>query len=164
MDDRRSNKFYCCGYSSNEKDCYIIGKIKDYKGKLVGIENLFEGVQPTELTGYDCNSIFKFSPKRIVVIEMKESEEERKEREVKEQQIRIENQEIFDKHVTNNIKTLEEWSGYQYDIDKSVIFDSDRDGKLNTIFRKKIANHEHLYFIVIDSVNNVFGHYHNSLF
>ena len=30
-------------------------------------------------------------------------------------------------------------------------------------FAKCVVNHRHLYFIVIDSDNNVFGHYHNGL-
>ena len=42
----------------------------------------------------------------------------------------------------------------------NVLYDSDIDGKDSSIFRNKIMNHNQLYFIIIDSNNNVFGHYH----
>ena len=53
---------------------------------------------------------------------------------------------------------MEDWSGLKY---KQVLYDSDVDGKSSEIFKNKIINHSHLYFIVIDSDENVFGHYHN---
>ena len=40
---------------------------------------------------------------------------------------------------------------------------SEIDGKSSEIFRNRIINHSHLYFIVVDSNDNVFGHYHNSV-
>ena len=43
------------------------------------------------------------------------------------------------------------------------MYDSDIDGQDSQTFRNKILNHQHLYFIVTDSDNNVFGHYHDSL-
>ena len=62
--------------------------------------------------------------------------------------------------IIKNIPTLEEWSGLKY---HQILYDSEIDGKSSEIFRKKIINHSHLYFIIIDSNNNVFGHYHNSI-
>ena len=62
--------------------------------------------------------------------------------------------------IKNNIQKLEDWSGLKY---KNFLDDSDVDGKSNEIFRNKIINHSHLYFIVIDSNENVFGHYHNTI-
>ena len=41
-----------------------------------------------------------------------------------------------------------------------MLYDSDIDGKDSSIFRNKIMNHNQLYFIAIDSHDNVFGHYH----
>ena len=58
------------------------------------------------------------------------------------------------------ISTLENWCGLKY---KQVLYDSDVDNKSSEIFRNKIINHSHLYFIVIDSEDNVFGHYHNKM-
>ena len=66
---------------------------------------------------------------------------------------------INNEHITNNIQILETWSGHQVN---NVLYDSDIDGKDSQIFRNKILNHQHLYFIVIDNQNNVFGHYTNS--
>ena len=63
-------------------------------------------------------------------------------------------------YVKQNIPTLEDWSGLKY---KQILYDSDVDGKSSQIFRNKIINHSHLYFIVIDSNDNVFGHYHNKM-
>ena len=60
----------------------------------------------------------------------------------------------------NNLKTLETWSGKKY---SEVLYDSDIDGKDSSIFRNKIMNHNQLYFIIIDSNDNVFGHYHSSV-
>ena len=61
------------------------------------------------------------------------------------------------RYVINNLKTLETWSGKKY---SEVLYDSDIDGKDSSIFRNKIMNHNQLYFIIIDSNDNVFGHYH----
>ena len=60
--------------------------------------------------------------------------------------------------IKSNILTLEDWSGLKF---KKVLYDSDVDGKSAEIFKKKIINHSHLYFVVIDSDENVFGHYLN---
>ena len=59
-------------------------------------------------------------------------------------------------YVYKHIKTLEEWSGQQVN---NVLYDSDIDGKGSEIFRDKILNHNHLYFIVIDSNGNMFRYY-----
>ena len=61
------------------------------------------------------------------------------------------------RYVVNNMNKLEEWCGKKY---SSVLYDSDIDGKDSSIFRNKILNHNQLYFIAIDSNDNVFGHYH----
>ena len=45
----------------------------------------------------------------------------------------------------------------------NILYDSDIDGKNSSIFRDKIINHNQLYFITIDSNNNVFGHYHSGI-
>ena len=45
----------------------------------------------------------------------------------------------------------------------NVLYDSDIDGKDSSIFRNKIINHNQLYFIIIDSNDNVFGHYHSGV-
>ena len=66
----------------------------------------------------------------------------------------------YNEYIIKNIPILEEWSGYKYN---QIIYDSDKDGKINEIFKNKIINHSHLYFIIIDSNNNVFGHYHNEI-
>ena len=83
--------------------------------------------------------------KRIIVIGMKEYESMREE---------------YNKHIINNIPILEEWCGYKY---KEILYDSEIDGKSSEIFRDQIINHSHLYFIIIDSNDNVFGHYHNNI-
>ena len=62
--------------------------------------------------------------------------------------------------IKNNIPKLEDWSGLKF---KEVLYDSEVDGKSDEIFRDKIINHSHLYFIVIDSDENVFGHYLNEM-
>ena len=59
-------------------------------------------------------------------------------------------------YIYNNIETLETWSGHQVN---NVLYDSEKDDKDGTIFANKILKHQHLYFIVIDSDDNVFGHY-----
>ena len=61
------------------------------------------------------------------------------------------------KYVIDNIPSLESWSGKKY---SSVLYDSEIDSKRSSVFRKKIMKHSQLYFIVVDSDNNVFGHYH----
>ena len=61
------------------------------------------------------------------------------------------------KYVFNNIDKLEEWSGKKYG---SILFDSERDGNDSKIFKQKIMNQCQLYFIVIDTEEIVFGHYH----
>ena len=61
------------------------------------------------------------------------------------------------KFVVANIAKLEEWSGKKYDL---RLYDSDRDEKDYNEFNSEILYQTNLYFIVIDSENNVFGHYH----
>ena len=60
------------------------------------------------------------------------------------------------KYIYNQEQTLENWSGKEVD---RVIYDSEIDGEESTIFRSRILNHNYLYFIFVDSDNNVFGHY-----
>ena len=55
---------------------------------------------------------------------------------------------------------MEEFCGYKF---KEIIFDSNEDGKTNEIFKNKIINHSYLYFIIIDSDYNIFGHYHGGI-
>ena len=62
--------------------------------------------------------------------------------------------------VKSYIPKLEYWCGLKYG---QVLYDSDFDGKSSEIFKNKIINHSHLYFIVIDSDYNIFGHYHNKM-
>ena len=64
----------------------------------------------------------------------------------------------LDKQILLNIETLEEWSRCMYNC---VVYDSDIDGKDTMVFQNRVLNHSHLYFIVIDSHGNVFGHYHH---
>ena len=62
----------------------------------------------------------------------------------------------FDTYIINNINTLEKWCGKKYD---KVLYDSDVDSKDIEIFHTMIMEHRHLYFIIIDSNYNIFGHY-----
>ena len=61
--------------------------------------------------------------------------------------------------VLKNLPQMEVWSGKKV---SRVLYDSEQDGKKGDVFRSKIEGKNHLYFIVIDSEKNVFGHYHNS--
>ena len=65
---------------------------------------------------------------------------------------------LFDSYILKNVDLLEEWSNKKCD---EVLYDSEYDGNKGSIFREKILNHEHLYFIIIDKDDNVFGHYHD---
>ena len=116
----------------------------------MNINNLFEDVKQSDITGSCYNT---FTPKRLIVIEMQESKEQRKERKHREE-------EAFNKYIKDNIKVLEEWSGHKY---KEIIFDSNNEKYIELLptFSSKILYHRHLYFIVIDSNDNVFGHYHD---
>jgi hypothetical protein len=67
---------------------------------------------------------------------------------------------LLSANIINNIPILEEWCGLKY---KEIIYDSFKDGKLGKIFRNKIMNHSHLYFIIIDSHDNVFGHFDSAV-
>ena len=67
---------------------------------------------------------------------------------------------MYNSSIKYNIPELENWSGLKY---KQILYDSDVDGKSSEKFKNKIINHSHLYFIVIDSNDNVFGHYHNKI-
>ena len=64
----------------------------------------------------------------------------------------------LDKQILLNIETLEEWSRCMYNC---VVYDSDIDGKDTMVFKNKLLNHSHLYFIAIDTEGNIFGHYHH---
>ena len=66
---------------------------------------------------------------------------------------------IYHKYITNNIPILEEWSGKEYN---TVLFDSDIDGDDCELLHSIILEHSSLYFIVIDTEYNIFGHYHPS--
>ena len=63
-------------------------------------------------------------------------------------------------YIERHIHDLEAWSGLNYD---KVLYDSDNDDKSTAFFSNTITSHQHLYFIVIDSNNNVFGHYHDGV-
>ena len=67
---------------------------------------------------------------------------------------------MYNSSIKYNIPELENWSGLKY---KQILYDNDVDGKSSEKFKNKIINHSHLYFIVIDSNDNVFGHYHNKI-
>ena len=67
---------------------------------------------------------------------------------------------MYNSSIKYNIPELENWSGLKY---KQILYDSDVNGKSSEKFKNKIINHSHLYFIVIDSNDNVFGHYHNKI-
>ncbi len=140
-------------------DFYALFKLEDNYGIIQHIQNNFKEMKSTDITGNDCNksSGKKFNPKRLIVIEMKETEEQKRIREENEKQM-IEK--TYKEHIINNIAILEEYSGYKY---KEIIYDSNKDGKSSSIFRNKIINRSHLYFIIIDSNDNVFGHYHNNV-
>ena len=60
------------------------------------------------------------------------------------------------KYVVNSIPKVEEWCGCKYN---SVLYDSDVDSKEIKTFKERVMNQSHLYFIIVDSDNNVFGHY-----
>ena len=60
------------------------------------------------------------------------------------------------RYIINYIDILEEWSGKLF---YYVLYDSERDRKDASIFRKKILNSSLLYFIVIETDNNVYDHY-----
>ena len=62
--------------------------------------------------------------------------------------------------IIDYVTLLKEWSIFEFN---QVLYDSDKNDKTNEIFRNQIINHSHLYFIIIDSNNNVFGHYHNGI-
>ena len=98
----------------------------------------------------------------------KEAEEKAQPNELFKYKIRMENNkgishkyliDIDNEYIQDNVELLEEWSELNFD---SVLYDSNRDGKKSKDFRSKILGHEHLYFIVVDSNNNVFGHYHST--
>ena len=59
-------------------------------------------------------------------------------------------------HIHYNIQKLEEWSGLKYG---GPIYESNIYGNSVKIFANRILHHKHLYFIVIDKDNNVFGYY-----
>lgn len=61
-----------------------------------------------------------------------------------------------DKRVIENVSTLEEWSKLQV---KDVLYDSESNEKTSVDFRSKVLHHSHMYFIVIDSEDNIFGNY-----
>ena len=67
--------------------------------------------------------------------------------------------EVGNEYIDDNIDMLEEWSGLEVG---EVLYDSERDGKQSKTFRDKILHHKQMYFIIIDSDGNVFGHYHST--
>ena len=67
---------------------------------------------------------------------------------------------FFQKYIKEVFNKLEELSGCKYD---KVLYDSDYDYKDNFTFRNAVLNHQHLYFIVVDMKERIFGHYHSSL-
>ena len=149
---KSARQFYKCGNDENNNDSYGIDKIEDNYGIIQNVQNNFKEMKSTDLTGNDCSeqSGRRFNPKRLIVIEMKETEEQKRIREEKEIQM-IEK--AYKERIINNIPILEEWSELKYN---QILYDSEIDGKSNEIFRNKIMNHSHLYFIVIDSNDNVF--------
>ena len=54
---------------------------------------------------------------------------------------------MSDSIIKNYNPKLEYWCGLKF---RQIIYDSDVDGKSSEIFKNKIINHSHLYFIVID--------------
>ena len=60
--------------------------------------------------------------------------------------------------IYSKIIYFREWSGQKFN---SILYDSNVDDNNTETFRNKIMNHQHLYFIVIDENNSIFGHYHN---
>ena len=55
------------------------------------------------------------------------------------------------------IPLLEEWSGLNFN---QILYDSEIDERTNKSLNHKIFDKNNLYFIVIDSKNNIFGHFH----
>ena len=68
--------------------------------------------------------------------------------------------EVGNEYIDDNIDMLEEWSGLEVG---EVLYDSERDGKESKTFRDQILHHKQMYFIIIDSDGNVFGHYHSTV-
>ena len=120
-------------------DMMIDNEKKEFDNKIIEINKLRKNVRNNQIVDVDREL-------------RKKKEEQRKQEELKNK--------INNEFIVNNFNKLEEWSGLNY---KEVIYDSEKDGKSDQTFRNKIMNHSHLYFIVIDSDNNVFGHYHNSI-
>jgi len=58
--------------------------------------------------------------------------------------------------VSKNVDKLREWSGLKK---LDVLYDSGSDEKSASTFHNRITNHSHLYFILFDEKQNVFGHY-----
>ena len=95
----------------------------------------------------------QFTTKRLIVVRMKDTEEELEDMKLKDLS-------QYKRFIEHNMNLLEQWSGHTF---KSLLYDSDSDAKESSVFRNKVLNHSHLYFIVIDTCDNVFGHYHDSL-
>ena len=64
-------KYYKCSCSRNNSDWYGVNSLQENGGVLQYIQNIFEDVKPTDLTGYDCNEVFNFTPVRMIIIKMK---------------------------------------------------------------------------------------------
>ena len=60
---------------------------------------------------------------------------------------------IIFKHQKNNVF-------FEYD---QVLYKSEIDGKETSTINSTVINNEHLYFIVIDNKNNMFGNYFETI-
>ena len=85
----------------------------------------------------------------------KKIERRDKQEEEKQKQMHV-SQMVYDSYVLCHIPKLEEWSGKTYD---KIIYDSNTDGEDSSVFESKVMDQQYLYFIVVDSDNNVFGNY-----
>ena len=62
------------------------------------------------------------------------------------------------RYIYDSITTLEEWSGKSF---LSVMYDSYIDGEDVSDFNEAIKLNSDMFFIIIDSEDNVFGNYHS---
>ncbi len=124
-------------------DMMIDNEKKEFDNKVNEINKLRKNVRNNQIIDVD---------KEL----RKKREEQRKQEELKKKLGSV----INNQYIVNNFNKLEEWSGLKY---HQILYDNDIDDKSPQIFRNKIMNHSHLYFIVIDSNDNVFGHYHSTL-
>ena len=64
------------------------------------------------------------------------------------------------KYIIHNIPILEEWSGCKW---TKIIYDPNKHSKSSKILKNKTINYSRFCFIIINSNNNVFGHYHKGI-